>query len=141
MKILTNSTLYTADNIKMIEQKMNATYVFESCLKNRAGGWANMPVAIFYTENAHPEGSHYFGVYTNFEGHTMITDGISATESFSGLEIDNEIIYSRYRHDFREHNGIFVDGGRDYMKCGGARIADANAVTLQVIDSRVVIAE
>jgi len=137
MKILTESSWINPDGIKLIEEKMNATYVFESCLKNRNGGWANMPVAVFYTETAHPQGSNYFGVYTNIDGKTMITDAITATEPFDGLLIDNEIIYSRYRHDFREHNNIFVDGGRDYLKCGGDRIGESTMVRLKVIGDHV----
>lgn len=137
MKILNESTVYKPDGIKIIEDKMNAKFVFESCLKNRAGGWANMPVAIFYTEVAHPQGSNYFGVYNDFDGRVTITDAISATEPFEGLLIDDDIIYSRYRHDFREHNGVFIDGGRDYTRIGGSRMAEATVVKLKVVDDHV----
>jgi hypothetical protein len=133
MKILNESSIYKPAGIKIVEDKMNAKYVCESCLRNRDGGWANVPVAIFYTELAHPEGSNYFGIYNNIDGRTTITNAISATEPFSGLLIDNEVVYSRYRHDFREHNGIFVDGGRDYLKFGGERIDQAEIVKIQIV--------
>jgi hypothetical protein len=137
MKILTESSWIKPNGIKIIEDKMNARYVFESCLKNKNGGWANMPVAVFYTETAHPEGSNYFGVYQNMDGKTMIANAITATEPFDGVAIDDEVIYSRYRHDFREHNGVFVDGGRDYTKYGGERINEAKIVQLKVINDHV----
>ena len=140
MKILNESTFLTAKGIEIVEQKMNARYVFETCLKNRDGGWANLPVAIFYTEQAHPRGSNWFGFYQDaMTGRFMITDGISATETFSGLLIDDEVVYSRYRHDFREHRGVFVDGGRDYLKYGGERIGEAKVVTLQVVDDHLLV--
>jgi len=133
MKILNESSIYKPAGIKIVEDKMNAKYVCESCLRNRDGGWANVPVAIFYTELAHPEGSNYFGIYNNIDGRTTITNAISATEPFSGLLIDNEVVYSRYRHDFRGHNGIFVDGGRDYLRFGGERIDQAEIVKIQIV--------
>lgn len=141
MKILTESSLLTEKAIEIIEQKMNAKYVFETCLKNRDGGWVNMPVAIFHTEQAHPQGSNWFGFYFDaMTGKSMIADGISATETFQALMIDDEIVYSRYRHDFREHRGVFVDGGRDYTRYGGERISEAKVVTLKVVDDHLEVA-
>jgi len=133
MKILTESSSITLSGIKIIENKMNAKYIFESCLKTTSGGWSNAPFAIFYTEDAHPQGSNYFGIYVDIDGKTMITNAISATEPFQGAAIDDEIIYSRYRHDFREHRGVFIDGGRDYIRWGGERMTDAKIVNLAVV--------
>lgn len=116
MNILNECTWLKPDGIAKIEKSYNAKYVFETCLKTKDGGWCNMPVAIFYTETAHPEGSNYFGLYRTDFGDLMITDGISATEPFDALQIGDDVIYSRYRHDYREHNGGMVDGGRDYFR-------------------------
>lgn len=116
MNILNECTWLKPDGIAKIENMYNAKYVFESCLKLKDGGWCNMPVAIFYTEEAHPEGSNYFGLYRTDFGDIMITNGISATEPFDALQVGEDIIYSRYRHDYREHKGAMVDGGRDYFK-------------------------
>jgi hypothetical protein len=137
MKILNESSFLKDASIKIIENKMNATYVFESCLKNKYGGWVNFPVAVFYTEQAHPQGSNWFGFYISDQGDSMITDAISAIEDFSGIQIDDEVIYSRYRHDYRTHKGIFVDGGRDYLRFGGERIADAKQVRLHVVRDKI----
>ena len=128
MNIRNECTFLNPDGITKVENMYNAKYVFESCLKTKDGGWCNMPVAIFYTEEAHPKGSNYFGLYRNDFGDFMITDGISATEPFDALQAGDDVIYSRYRHDFREHNGYMVDGGRDYFR----RSADGTPVKLCV---------
>ena len=130
MNILNECTWLKPDGIAKVENMYNAKYVFESCLKTKNGGWCNFPVAIFYTEEAHPQGSNYFGLYCTDSGDFMITNGISATEPFDALQVGDDIIYSRYRHDYREHKGAMVDGGRDYFK----RSADRGTpVKLQVV--------
>jgi hypothetical protein len=120
--IKNESSFLDDDTIIKIEDHYNATYVFESCLKDVYDGWANFPVAIFYTEEAHPQGSNYFGLYKTEDGTVMITNGIKATEQpFSGVMAKNgDVIYSRYRHDHRtsDDGSVFVDGGRDYFRSG-----------------------
>lgn len=128
MNILNECTFLKPEGIYKIEDAYNAKYVFESCIKHKDGGWCNFPCAIFYTETPHPKGSNYFGVFVNESGDFMITNGISATEPFDALQAGDEVIYSRYRHDFREHNGYMVDGGRDYFR----RSADGTPIKLQV---------
>jgi hypothetical protein len=122
MNILNQCSFLKPEGVKWIEEKYNATYVFESCLKNRDGGWANFPAAIFYTKEAHPRGSNYFALYMDETGQPMITDGISATEGhIIGVKaFNNDVIYSRYRHDYRTSpdGTVFIDGGRDYLKSG-----------------------
>lgn len=130
----TTCSFISLDGIKKVEEKYNAKYVLESCLKMKTG-WANFPVAIFYTEEAHPEGSNYFAVYRDADGVFGITNGLSAVDdvTFAGLEAEGEVVYSRYRHDFRESkNGAFVDGGRDYFKYGGDPFNDYNIVKFKV---------
>ena len=116
MKIHNECTFLKPEGVAKVEEMYNAKYVFESCLKTKDGGWSNFPVAIFYTEKAHPRGSNYMGLYRTDFGEFMVTDGISATEPFDALQIGEDIIYSRYRHDYREFKGAMVDGGRDYFK-------------------------
>lgn len=115
MRILNECSFLKPEGIKKIEELRNAKYVFESCLKLKDGGWCNWPAAIFYTEEAHPQGSNYFAIF-NIDDGFMITNGISATEPFNGLLVGEEVVYSRYRHDYREYKGAMVDGGRDYFK-------------------------
>jgi hypothetical protein len=121
MKILNECSFLKQDDIARIEEKYNAKYVFESCCKDKNGNWGNFPAAIFYTPKAHPEGSNYFAMYFS-HGHLMIADGFSATEKhIVGVEAFNgDIIYSRYRHDYRTSpdGSVFIDGGRDYLRSG-----------------------
>ena len=65
MKIHNECTFIKPDGIAKVENMYNAKYVFESCLKTRDNGWSNFPVAIFYTETAHPKGSNYMGLCRN----------------------------------------------------------------------------
>jgi hypothetical protein len=138
MKIHNESTFLKPDGIAKIENMYNAKYVFESCLKTRTGGWSNYPVAIFYTEQAHPRGSNYMGLYVDEHGRLLITDGFSATEEFDALQIGENIIYSRYRHDYREMSGAMVDGGRDYFKRSADR---GTAVKLKVVGDHLEVVE
>lgn len=102
--------------IKDIELKYKAKYVIDSCLKSDSGNWLNFPAAFFYTEEKHPRGSNYFAMYEL--GGWMITNGIRVSEEvFHGILFeDGELVHSRYRHDWFEHRGAMVDGGRDYFR-------------------------
>ena len=140
MKIDTKCSFIKEDMISVIEREYNAKYVLETDLlgKDKFSGatfWLNKPAAIFYTEKAHPRGSNYFALY--FDGSSlMITDGLHSIKDvvFSGIEAEGEVVYSRYRHDYREgKNGAFVDGGRDYFRYGGDRFSDYNVVKFKVV--------
>lgn len=121
MKIHNEPTLFKPEQIKIIEDKYNGKYVFESAIKAKGGGWTDRAFAIFYTEEAHPEGSNYFAIGYDYTGDMIITNGINATEEFRGIEFKGEVYYSRHRHDCRSFpNGLFVDGGRDYTRFGGS---------------------
>jgi hypothetical protein len=140
MKILNECSFLTEDGISKIEEKYNAKYVLEACIKDANGQWANMPCAIFYSEVAHPQGSNYFALYYSARHNTyMITNGLSAVDGveFNGIESEGEVVYSRYRHDFRKHkNGAFIDGGRDYGRFGGDTFNDYNHVKFVVNQDR-----
>jgi hypothetical protein len=128
--------MFTKKQINVIEKKYKAKFVCETCLKSITKQWANYPVSIFYTKEPHPQGSNWFGLFYNTEGKILICNGITATEPFDAVEIDDTIMYSKYRHDFFEHDGIFVDGGRDYLRCGGERSQDAKIVKLQIVEDK-----
>lgn len=143
MRINTDCSFIKPEGIKTIEREYNAKYVLETDLlgKDQFSGatfWGNKPAAIFYTEKAHPKGSNYFALY--FRGDSlMITDGLPSIKDvvFKGLEAEGEVIYSRYRHDFRHvKNGAFVDGGRDYFRYGGDNLSDYNVVKFKVVEDR-----
>lgn len=127
-------TLLNEKQIAAVEAYYDAKYVCDTSLRNKHGGWANLPVALFYTEKKHPEGSNYFGLYYDNNGKATITDGISGTAPFEGLLlIDDTIAYSRYRHDYRSYSvdgrQIAVDGGREYLK----RVGDLSLVKAEIM--------
>ena len=121
------------DLIKDIESKYNAKYIIDSCLKSDSGNWLNFPAAFFYTEEKHPEGSNYFALY-KLDGGSYITNGIRVSEEvFHGILFeDGELVHSRYRHDWFEHRGAMVDGGRDYFRCG-ERPDGAKSILFKVV--------
>jgi hypothetical protein len=127
--------------IQALEQNYKAKYVLESAIKDSKDNWANQPVAIFYTEKAHPDGSNYFGVFFR-DGMPYITDGISAVQgTFQGVyDTRDEVIeYSRYRHDYRDCGQFFVDGGRDYLHWGALNPDVCKTATFRVINGEVII--
>ena len=137
-KMIVDRPMFLSETIKKMEEHYNAKYVFTSCIKGKYG-WIDSPAAIFYTEVAHPEGSNYFGLL--WKGNNLvICNGVTATEPFQGIKVGEEIIFSRYGHDYYEHNGMFVDGGRDYMRYGGNIDFDkVKFVTLKVEKDKLVI--
>lgn len=141
IRILTESSIFFNWEIKKIEEHYNATYLLESCLKNKDGGWCNFPVAIFYQDEPHPHGSNYFALYRHpVTNRLTISNGISAVEEeIPALMIDDTVIYSKYRHNFVEHAGVFIDGGRDYVRVGGERIADTKQVNIKITGKEICI--
>lgn len=109
-------------NIPAVEKRYGAQFVGDFCIKTKSNGWSEEPIAIFYQPN--PDVSkghkHYFGLFVRGDV-IYITDGTSAfSEPIVGLVTrSGEVIFSRYRHDFVQREGIFIDGGRDYVRCGG----------------------
>jgi len=140
MKIL-NECSFIKD-IEEVENFYGAKYVLETCVKDNNGSWLNFPTAIFYTDKAHPKGSNYFALYRGVEGKLMIANGLSAVDGveFTGIECNGEVVYSRYRHDYRGNEcGSYIDGGRDYPKYGGN--GDIKLVKFIVVKERLVICE
>ena len=149
MKIHNECGFITKDGIAKIENMYKATFVMESCIKMKDGSWGNFPAAIFYTEEAHPQGSNYFALYRERFAHEtiqpriMITNGISATEDFKAIRVGDDIYYSRYRHDYRGFGpgDFFVDGGRDYIRYGGEPHEDMIQVKLRVNKDKLEVVE
>lgn len=131
------------DLIKEVEKRYDAKYVIDSCLKFdivRNDVWANFPVVVFYTEQAHPRGSNYFALYKNGLGEVMITNGLNAVEGeFNGFLFDDgDLVHSRYRHDYFDHRGAVVDGGRDYFRSSGSPPDGARLVKFKVVDGELI---
>lgn len=114
-------TSYQPLNIPKVEENYGAKFVGDFCIKTK-NGWSEEPVAIFYQPNPDVEKGHkhYFGLFVRDDS-IYITDGTSAfSEPIVGIVTrGGEVIFSRYRHNFVEREGVFIDGGRDYVRVGG----------------------
>lgn len=109
-------------DIPKVEEKRNARYVGQFCLKDINGNWANHVADVFWQETPpNPEYSNYFALFVR-NGTVYVTSGASAVEGelVAVQAEDGEIIYSRYRHDFRQSKDgtVWIDGGRDYTRTG-----------------------
>lgn len=126
MKILNEPTMFSEENVRKIEELKKAKFVCETEQND-------IHVSIFYGDEPHPDsGSRYFGLYyTSIENQLMITNGAFVEDQeISGVVAENgDVIYSRYRHDYRRSpdDSVFVDGGRAYLRSNGAQV-----VTLKV---------
>jgi hypothetical protein len=125
--------------IKQIEVKFNVKYVIDACFPIHGGGWFNNPVAIFYSEQPHPEGSNYMAIHwIDYQDGYVITDGYRAVQGvFDGfLFEDGELVHSRYRHDNFQYRGAMVDGGRDYFRRGSCP-EGAKQIKFQIVNGEI----
>lgn len=111
--------------IEHFEKKYNAKYVSDLCIKTVHGSWSEQPAAIFYQKEPPVKGySHYFAIFVK-DRQTYIASGESAIQGklIGVMADDGEIIFSRYRHDYRisKDGTADIDGGRDYVKCSKGR--------------------
>lgn len=126
-------------SIEQIEQKYNAKFVCETCIKNKNGGWRPGSSLIFYSEEKHPEGSNYFAFSYDFKQDAyVVSDAISVVGiDITGIIDGDKIIYSRFGHDYRiGETGVMIDGGRGYLRSSGGQYA-----TLRIEDGELKIIE
>ncbi len=127
--IVERSVVFANTGIAKAEKMYNATFVGDFPLPLKNGGWSDLPAAVFWQEKIPdqykdvPGASNYLALYARPDKSIWVTSGsylvdrkIDALKTRKG-----EIIYSRYRHDYRESKdgGCFVDGGFDYFRWGG----------------------
>ena len=128
-------------DIEKVEKRYNVKFVCETPIRDN-GGWRETPSLIFYGEK-HPQGSNYMAlsVILNYDGKSdmVVSDGISATMyNIKGIIDGDEVIYSRYRHDYRVgKTGVWIDGGRDYVRSSGGEMVIMEIIhdKLEVIES------
>lgn len=144
-KQTTSAAGFDENQIKYIEDHFNAHFIGDFCLKNKDGSWANLPFAVFYQPNPpadRPDCTKYFAMYWKGTD-LMITDGSSAfSEPIAGITAKNgEIIYSRYRWDYRqsEDGSVWIDGGRDYIRSGLNTDCLSSIVQLVIKEDRLVV--
>ena len=119
----------TNEQIKKIEEVKNAKFVCDTQLPTKNGNWSDIPVSIFYGNKEHPVSkSRYFGIFFDENNKIMITDGSSVVDSLISAVCsdDGEIIYSRYRHDYRisKDESVFIDGGRNYIRSNTSNVVN-----------------
>lgn len=130
MKILNEPVMFSEENVKKIEEVKNAKFV---CETEKDG----VHVSIFYGDEKHPDsGSRYFGLYySGIDQNLMITNGsFIEGQEIAGVVADNgDVVYSRYRHDYRRSpdDSVFVDGGRAYLRTNGTQL-----VSMKVEDGK-----
>jgi hypothetical protein len=138
LRILTDCSFLSQNQIRKVEDRFRARYVFESQLKLKSEQWSDFSVAVFYSEEPHPRGSNWFGIWSD-GGRLMISNAISAVEEpfFGAVAENGDIIYSRHTHDLRESEdkSVFVDGGRAHFR----HDLEHEIVKLRVVKDRVVI--
>lgn len=117
------NVLYPEINVSKVEEKYRAKFICETQIRSKEGGWSDIPVQIYHQPmRTDPSHNEHFAIYI-YGDHLMIADGSSAAEPMDAVRIKSsgEIIYSRFRHDFRGAStaNVFVDGGRDYIRIVG----------------------
>lgn len=118
---------FTEEGIKKVEKLRNATYMGPWCVKTK-NDWSETPVEVFYQENPNVEAghSHYFGIFRKITLGTVSDDVYitNAESAFSvpitGILDNDEVVVSRYCHDFVDTSSGFIDGGRDYVRFGSS---------------------
>lgn len=115
------SSVLSQDNIKKIEKLKSAVFVCDADISQ--GMDVSFAGAYFYGDEEHPvSGSKYFKLFYDFNGNIMIADGSEIEDiDFTGVISDEgEVIYSRYRHDYRQSKdkSVWIDGGQSYLRSG-----------------------
>jgi len=116
-------------------------YVGDLAVRGLKGLWTDIPVAVFYTpEPREGRTNNYFGVYKSQTRRDMptwvICDATSAAEHvWGGLEMKGEVIFSRWRYDFRlfSFGGPYVDGGPASPR-GGGLVSLTKPVSLRLVN-------
>lgn len=118
MRDIISNRLLTDKQIKHIEEAYGAKYLIDSCLRTTDGQWVDYPAAFFYTKEPHPEGSNYFAIFYQYgQFQASITNGICIEDQILAFAIvDSGMFHSRYHHEYVERDGVFIDGGQDYVR-------------------------
>jgi hypothetical protein len=59
IRIRTECSFLSPAQVRRVEVRYKAKYVFESQLKLRSDKWSDFPAAVFYSEEPHPKGSNW----------------------------------------------------------------------------------
>jgi len=149
MHIISQGKTSLPIDIKKVEaryadtQGKPAKFMGDFCLKTKNGWQGDSCAAVFYSENPDRSLGHsnYFALVVMYDDDMKpklyVTRGDSAFETDSnGVPIigvvadDGEVVYSRYRHDYRSSTdgSVTIDGGRDYLRLIGDKSISAKMV-------------
>lgn len=141
MQINMGEPYWLFDRAQVQRLEPGALYVGDFAVQGQKGVWSSVPVAVFYATTPREKyPNRYFGVYKSQRRLDMptwvICDATSVAEhTWQGLEMKGEVIFSRWRHDYRcfSFGGPYVDGGPDYLRVVGLRDL-ARPVGVKVVD-------
>lgn len=118
MKIVNTPIHFSQENIDKICEIKDAIYVCDTTLPT------GVDCSVFYGKVAHPDSnSHYFGLYRHPLSNILYICNASSIEELDIQGViadDDDIIYSRHRHDYHtsKDGSVWIDGGRDYTRTG-----------------------
>lgn len=119
-------------DIGKVEAKYNAKWVGQLPLHTVSRGWSEDNCGDVYYQETPPHGySNYFALIFRHGGLYITSAATAVIGSICGVKADDgEIIYSRYRHDYRtsKDKSVFVDGGRDYLKTNAVKSVELTIV-------------
>jgi len=128
-----------------VEKKYNAKYIGDFALM-RPNGWAEVPAQVYWQPVPPVQGySHYFGLIIRYDSNDEPTVYITTAASledveFSAIRSGDEILYSRYRHDYRtsKDGKCSIDGGRDYTRIIGT---PDEVITLKLFQNKLIVVD
>jgi len=124
------------ENIELLSNAKNAKYLFDIAVSEES----DIPMAVFWQREAHPEGSNYFGIFkTDF---WYIKNAIDmATMEHHGIAYNGQIYHSRSRHDMRSvgDTDFFIDGGSQYLRMVGEMATDMEPINFTFNGGRLVV--
>lgn len=115
---ITKYKIFTKKIVKKLEEKYNAKYIGDFDMKNGKSG------LLFYQPFPNLELGHsnYFFLFISAEN-LYITNGEYMTDIvFNAVKSKRTYLISCYRHHYNEKDGIFIDGGRDYLRTNTDKI-------------------
>jgi hypothetical protein len=113
---------FSEKDLEKISEQYGAQYIgyFQKPASDGRGGYMETPIDVWYQPKPDIAAghSHYFGMYVQ-SGKVWITDASTCfDEPITGMLCDDEdeVIISRYRHDYVCKKGAMIDGGRVYTR-------------------------
>lgn len=127
MNINSYSTFLSDNQIKIIEEKYNAKYIYETQLMGTKG-WTDDIGGIFYQTEPPIGYSNWFAIIQRWGGKYMIASAEETVKyPITAVKLTEDTYsYSHHRHHYVcNGEGIDIDGGREYTRLVGDNIREA----------------